>query len=295
MAESELRRTEEAQEAYTSRVSLEFFRHGKKEKAQPGQSDKEVSLTDEGKEEARASAKTEDISQAVAFGSGFLRAEQQAAYRMAGKAKPLTGKETPTELKKIIDGELKFGTKVANDERLGFNIDKNTPYGKAAYEAFGGGKWMEFLIDKSDQIARECGDGESSTYSSMAAGVAKIVDKYGKIAPRFDSLVREKGYNDEMKRFFGSHQGVLESFLAKVIEKTKGREELVQFVKAVNNQGFGFGVGFKIEIVNQEDEAPVIKISYEKQGESPDSSFAFNEEISRSLIKNIIDEGSKEK
>jgi len=285
---------EEEPQEFSSKVSLEFFRHDEKEKTKSDQPDQEVALTEKGRKHARSLSKTEDISQAVAFGSPFRRAKETAAYVMGGEAMSLTGNESLEDLKKIIDTELKVGTKISADPRLGFNIDKETPYGREANAAFGRGEWLKFLVEKSDQMAGECGDNKSSTYSRMATDIAKIVEKYLTIAPRFDSLVREKGYNEELKRFFGSHLGVLESFLAKVIEKTKGEEELDHFVKTLKNQGFGFSEGFKIDIENpQEDKEPVVKISYEKKGENPEDSFEFDEKIDPSILQEIIKEGSE--
>lgn len=159
----------------------------------------------------------------------------------------------------------------------------------------GGGEFLKFLIEESDRMAEECGDDKSSTYSRQAAGIAQIVEKYVGIAPRFDSLVREKGYDDELRRLFGSHGGVLESFVAKVIEKTRGREELGRFVGAVGKQGFGFGEGFRIDIESQEGKGSVARISYERQGETPEGSFAFSEQIDPALLQDIIREGTKEK
>ena len=59
----------ESQEAYSSRIKLEFFRHGAKEKA-PGKPDEAIELSEIGKAGAmqRASGETK-IDQAVAFGS----------------------------------------------------------------------------------------------------------------------------------------------------------------------------------------------------------------------------------
>jgi len=280
---------EESQEEYTSKVSLEFFRHDEKSKAEPGQPDEEVKLTEKGRKHARSLSETKDISQAVAFGSQFRRARETAAQIMAGESRELTGNETLEEAKKIIDAELKYGTKVGTDPRLGFMIDTETQYGKDALAAFKKGEWMTFLTEKSDDLAKETADKNSSTYSRMAAGVAGIVDKYLTVAPRFDSLVEKKGYEKELKRFFGSHQGVLESFLGKLIEKTKGKEDLKKFVSAVKNQGFDYAEGFKMDIEMQNGE-PRLKVFYKKNEENP---FEFNEEIDPSIIKDIIKEGSE--
>ena len=61
-------------------------------------------------------------------------------------------------------------------------------------------------------------NNKSSTYTTQAQAIASIIQKYYGIAPRFNELVQDesKNYEETMKRFFGSHQGVLESFLGQV-------------------------------------------------------------------------------
>ena len=58
---------------------------------------------------------------------------------------------------------------------------------------------------------------------------------------------------------------MLESFLAKLIEKTKGIKERDRFVQALNNQGFDYAEGFDVEIRNKESGEPIIHISYKKK------------------------------
>ena len=278
----------------SSNVSLEFFRHDEKEKAAEGQKDQEVPLTGKGKKHARSLSKPGDIKQAVAFGSPFRRAKETIGQIMAGEELSLTGDESLEEMKAKIDEGREYGTKLGADKRLGFDIDKNSQYGKEAYAAFGNGEWLKYLVERSDQAAEEFGDDKSSTYSRQAAGIAKIVDKYIKIAPRFDSLVQEKGYASELKRFFGSHQGVLESFLAKIIEKTKGKEELGRFV-GLGKQGFGYAEGFKMNIANYKgSKEPSVVISYEKKEDGKNEPvYKFEEKIDPKLIAEIINEGKK--
>ena len=280
---------EVGQEEYSSRIVLKFMRHDEKSKVEPGQPDERVKLTEKGRKHARGLSKFENMPQTVGFGSPFDRAQETAGQVMAGDALSLTGEEPLSDLKNIIDADLKYGTKLGVDSRLGFFIDKSTEYGKAANDAFGKGQWLPFLTEKSDELAQESGDDKSSTYSRMAAGVAEIVNKYLAAAPRFDSLVKDKGYEKDLNRFFVSHQGVLESFLAKIVEKTQGKQELGYLIKALNNQGFAFAEGFEMDIEMQNGE-PKIKVSYKKEGEHP---FKFHETVSEELLKEIIYEGDK--
>lgn len=282
----------ESGEKYSSRVSLEFFRHDEKEKSKPDQPEQEIPLTKEGRRHSKASSKNKDISQSVAFGSRFRRARETATYKMAGNMTDITGDETLEELEKKVNAQLKVGKKVAVDERLSLEVDEESPYGKEANVAYGKVEWLKFLVEDSDRLANKYEDKESSTYSRQASNIAQIIQKYAKVAPRFDSLVQEKGYEKEMKRFFGSHQGILESFLLKMIEKTKGKEEADRLVKLLKNQGFDFSEGFHVDI-DTSGGYSTIKISYERRGDNPENSFIFEEEINPALLQDIIREGLK--
>ena len=90
-----------------------------------------------------------------------------------------------------------------------------------------------------------------------------------------------------MKRFFGSHQGVLESFLAKLIEKTKGIEERNKFVEVLNNQGFDFAEGFEVDIKNKELGEPTIHLLYKKEKEGK-TIFEFDEDLPKEIIDSLV-------
>ncbi len=150
---------------------------------------------------------------------------------------------------------------------------------------------MEFIVEKSDGLAKEFGDEKGDTYSRMAGRIAEIIEKYIKIAPRWNELVQdeEKDYKETLKRYFGTHQGVVETFLAKVIEKTKGVEERNAFVVALDKQGFGFaeGINIKIKTINNEQ---VIEVSYKKEKDGK-VIFEHNEIVPKEVIDQIILEG----
>ena len=157
-----------------------------------------------------------DINQSVAFGSPRKRTQETAVLAMTGSQNEITGEESFDELKTKINANLKVGSKIGSDERLNFHDDFSTPYGKELLDAFMKGELLKFLVDRSDIRAEELKDMEGSTYSRMAKGVAKIILKYVTISSRWHGLVNdsEKNYSEKLDRFFGSHQGLLECFLA---------------------------------------------------------------------------------
>ena len=153
---------------------------------------------------------------------------------MSGSNPEITGKETMEELTdKLNEGLMGAGSKIGTDKRLDFNLDEDSEFGKISREHMkkeekGGSRdYLKFLVEKGDKLAEEHNDKNGPTYSRMASNVAGIVNKYLKIAPRWNKTAESNKdeYPDaSMKRFLSSHTGVLESFLAKVIEETKDKD-----------------------------------------------------------------------
>lgn len=281
----------ESREGISSQIDLRFFRHDQKEKGEE-KSDNDILLTLEGRLHAKEKARDTNIEQSIVFGSPRKRTQQTAGYVMAGGLEDITGEESFEELKEKIDQGLRVGTKIGIDPRLDFILDEESAYGKKAMEAFLGGRYLKFLVEDSDQLAKESGDFESSTYTRHIQAVASIIKKYIDIAPRWDKIVREKSdsYAPELKRFFGTHQGVQEAFLAKVIELTRGTQERDRFVAALKNQGFGFAEGFEANVLMEKNGEMKIHISYKKESENPEESFVFEEDVPPELIEQISEE-----
>lgn len=283
----------ENEKSYTSREVLHMMRHDAKEK-DPSKTDTTIRLTPEGRMHAHELASSEtNINQSVAFGSPRDRAQETAGHIMAGGQEDITGQETLEELKAKLDQEFSEGgaSKIGVDPRLNFILDKGQPYADEVYKYFDAGQYLEYVVNQSDQRAVELGDETNFTYSRSAKAVAEVVLKYLHIAPRWDKLANDpsKGYSDTLERFLGSHQGVFESFLAKVVEKTKGVEERDRFVIAVDKQGFGFSEGLEVEILSHGSEQITLHLTYRKENqENPEKSFEFDEDIPVGLMQEIV-------
>ena len=286
----ENKKNEERVKDYTSKIELVFIRHDEKENDKT-KSNEEVRLTPAGKMRAKEKAEEDNIDQSMAFGSPIKRTQETSGLVMSGKLEEITGKETLEELKEKLDKDLplKSGSKIRVDNRLNIEVDSSSNYVKKAIEAIKSGKYLKFLVEESDQLAKEENDDKSSTYSKQAQAIASIVEKYYDIAPRFNELVqdKDKNYEDTMKRFLGSHQGVLESFLAKVIEKTKGVEERNKFMEVLNNQGFDYAERFEVDIKNKELGEPTIHLSYKKEKEGK-TVFEFDEDLPKEIIDSLV-------
>jgi len=253
-----------------------------------------MELTEIGRNQAIDKSEDKDISQAVAFGSPRKRTQQTAGLIMGGQLDEITGDESIEELKEKLNKELKIGSKIGVDKRLDFNIDFSTDFGKRALEAVKNGGYLKFLVEESDALAESFLDHDTETYNRMAGRVAEIVEKYITVASRWDKLVQDesKNYEDTLKRFLGTHQGIGESFLAKVIEQTKGKAERDAFVSALNNQGFDFAEGFEVEIQTIDEKNQNIRISFKKEKDGK-VIFEYDEIVPREIIDGLISKESK--
>ncbi len=281
--------TEEHESEPSSKIALHFFRHSIRENA-PEKRNQDVLLSPEGRILAKSKSSAEtNLAQSVAFGSPRQRTQETAGFVMAGARSEITGDESLDELREKLDAELGHGSKIGVDARLDFNSDESTPYRKAFYTAFRGGRYMPFIVEESDAMAESMNDEGGDTYSRMASRIAKIVKKYVAMAPRWENLAtdEQKQYTDTLERFLSTHQGVAESFLAKVIEKTKGVEERDRLVKALEEKnGFDFAEGFDLEIRNRGIEKPTIHVTFKKEKDGA-VVFQFDEDIPTELLDEI--------
>jgi len=283
MTTEQLRHFEEREREPKSKIALHFFRHSIREKTG------EQLLTPEGRKLAKERAsKDTDIKQSVAFGSPRPRTQETAGFRMAGAEDAITGTETLGEPKEKLDKDLALVSKIGIDERLDFSDDYATPYGKEFYRAFGEGVFLKFLVERSDRLADELGDERGETCSRMASRIAEIVKKYVTIAPRWNELAQDesKQYGDTLERFLASHQGVTESFLAKVIELTKGATERDVFVAALNSQGFD------VEIKSQGVAPEAVQIAFRKEKDGK-IVFEYDETVPMEVIDAILQGATK--
>lgn len=279
------------EEGYSSKIEVHFFRHGESEPAIGGK-DTERELTQKGREQAIKNAHEDTkLEQALSFGSPRRRAQQTAGFVMGGENEIITGNESLDELKSKLESDLKIGKKIAIEEKLDYSEDVSTEYYKRVSEHIRSGDILKFLVKESDKVAKELGDDKTLTYSRSARQIAEIIKKYLTISPRWNELVTDKtkSYSDTLERFMGTHQTVPESFLAKIIEKTKGVGERDKFIETLDNKGFDYTEGFDLEILSTAS-GPVIHIHYKKVKDEEEP-YIFDQEISTEMIDAIINEG----
>ncbi len=318
---------EATKEQIATEVRLQIFRHGEKAPKEEGKGDADIVLSKDGRDMARAKWKKDATENALAFGSPRIRAQETAAYALSGSMQDslevvkndlLFERDFMRERNFIVDEDdfSSFNndrvtlpqTRVAVDERLDFNEEDKSEYGKKFYGEFAAGKYLPFLFNESDAYAKEVGDTEGSTFSRFAGNVAEIIEKYytasdawNKIKNRPDDGKSEEYIGTTLNRLLGTHAGVGECFLGKLIERMKGPEEKEKFLhlfdvkkidKVVNN-GFDYVEGFDVRI-KQEGADKKIFISYKK--DLPDNTqYVFEEEIPKKVIDELVEEGNLSK
>ena len=284
----------ESKEKVISTVELNFFRHSIKEKQDiyDQGDDNLVPLSKDGKKLAQEQGEA-DIEQSVAFGSPRIRSQETALYKMAGGMENVTGEENLDELIEKVDAEVTLGSKLAIDKRLDFNLSKEleNEYSKKIYEEYSEGNYFNFLINESDSFAKEVGDTESLTFERGVEQIGLIIKKYLQVSDRWNEILEkdseDKYKSDTMKRFMGSHQGVTECFLARVIQERLGQEKLNEFIHILDNKGFDFTEGYKVDIKKLSNGEKKIHISYDKELEDG-KKYEVNESFSDEEIEEFL-------
>jgi broad specificity phosphatase PhoE len=280
----------ESQEKLKAKIELHFFRHGEKE-SDKTKSDQEVRLTEDGRKYAASLSDTDtNLAQSVAFGSSRKRTQETAGLVMSGANDEITGTETLEELKAKLNAGLGYGSKITSDKDLDFYLPESGQYYDDFVQAFKEGRILKWLVEESDAKMEEYSVEEgNSSYKNQARQIARIVEKYLKVLPRWKELVNDetKGYEPALERFLGTHQSVSESFLAKVIELTHGVEERDRFVQSLGNAGFDYAEGYEIDIEESDSGEPTLRIRFKKESEDPEKTFNFDQTLSADILKQI--------
>ena len=271
----------EKEKKIETKIILEFMRHAEKENDKT-KIDKEIRLNEKGRKMAQEKGETlepqKDVS--LAWGSLKKRTQETALRAMLPEINENASLE---EIQEIIAQEQKIGKKLIEDERLDFDL--SGPEGKEMLAAFKEGKYLPYLINESDKRAIELGDKTSSSYSRYAGNIAEIVNRYAKICDNFNRIDSKSDkyeeFGNQLERYLASHQGVVEGFVAKVLEETQGAEKRDEFIASLDG-GFKETQGIHVEVINNGDEQK-ISISY-KIGDNEEI-LEINSELLEKIIK----------
>jgi len=246
-----------------STIRLEFFRHDEKTKestAGPRPDDNTVRLTAIGRAHALEAGKNKNHHPevAVAFGSPRERSTETALLQMLANDKGISDRMNLEEIENYINKQSAVGKKEARTKLLDFYTEQGSEYHKLYYDHYLVKKdALNFIWKESDDLVKDNKDLNSLSYSRQAGNIAEIIQKYIHIFPQWQKIIKEspekyQKFDNEMQRFFGSHQDVLEPFLMKIIEKTQGAKSVEEFIKDLpDKNGFGYSEGFSADIVEK--------------------------------------------
>lgn len=258
-------------------IRLEFFRHSKQGPQTEGMQEYQRRLTDEGRLAATEAGKDRNPNpeMGLVYGSPRDRSQETAYRQLLTNQEEITPGESMEDIETLIKNELPVGKKKIVDERLNFNWEGSQKFHEISYEHFLKAKdTLRFLVEESDALVVAADDKISTSYSRCAANTAEIIQKYLKILPNWERIVQadnqktekdKKDYdknNNELQRFLGSHGGTVENFLLKLIDKTEGREAVLEFIKNLPDQNnFQFNDGYSVRLYSG-DNQPKIEIKY---------------------------------
>lgn len=270
-----------------SRVVLEFMRHSKKEDGK-GKKNDDIRLSDDGRKLAQQRGKELDVHPEVSLGWGSPRDRtQETVSHIMLANEDIDSGVSLEEIEKIIAKELKVGKKIKIDD--GLNFDFSGPEGEEMLEAYKKGEYIKYLVEKSDQRAIDLKDKDSSTQHRYVSGIANIIERYLKVGNNFNRIVSKKDkyekLGNQLERYVVTHQGVIEGFMAKVLEKQKGLKARDEFVSLIGN-GFDETRGMNIQIINKGTEQKVI-LTYELDSKKEEI------ELDEDLIKEMIKESNE--
>lgn len=276
-----------------TKIVMEFMRHGKREKgATPSEDenpDLRLTLTGRVQADARGRELNPQAEVSLGWGSDKTRTKE-TFFHVMGKKLGIEVEDTFEDIKEKIKKLQPVGKKMIQDERLGFSV--GGPIGEDAAKAYYEKRYMPWLIQESDALALEKKDEISSCYTRTAGKLAEILLRYIEVGNNFQRLIAEDAnrkyeqYGNRLERYLGTHQGVSESLVAKVLELTWGEETKNAFVKSVG-AGFDEIEGVRFEIVNRGKEQKILMTYSVKEGSVPVHKTV---EFGREVVENIIEE-----
>lgn len=258
-----------------SQIILHFMRHSIKEKGY--EDDYKAPLSEEGVNLSLAESQRYKSS---------VPAERQRAY---GSPR-LRSRETAQIV--MNQSEKDFDQIIRSDERLNYktNLKTGTELAEEINRSFLDKDYLKTLVEKSDELAEKTNDSENTTYGYSAKNIASFVNRHVNLADRWDKRAREhhdKEYDPRVERFIGTHQGIVEAFVAKVLEIQSGIEKRDEFVKMLGNNGFEFieGVDITIETTRAGTEIRLVSNGYTPE-------FQLNEVIEQETLNTILENQS---
>lgn len=277
-AVSEISSAEQEKEAPMV-IKLHAMRHEKREntgEALPHEieqgidPDNRTPLKAEGIRDAIAAGRDDvDWDRTRIMGSPRVRSIMTAALLAAGGREEFKNVDVENlsleEVEKMIQEMGGNEAAFRIDDRLNFIDDKKAPLGIFLDDAYHAKTYLKTILEDSDRMAVELMSEGDSSYSGKAGLTAELFYGYFQAAKRLRGISEgvqrsqaEKHGADlkqsqaDFERFMGSHQGILETFLFKAVEKVEGVEARDALLADIGNAGFDTAEGFDITITEQD-------------------------------------------
>ena len=268
MVPSEKNRIDTSPErAQDATIRLEFFRHDEFDKEDPTKKNREKILTQNGRRHAIEVGKTRNPHPEVGlvYNSPRVRTTDTALRQMLANEPEISENDTVEDIINKVRQKMPMGKKNIESESLNYNYGGSKAYMEAIMSHVSQSQdVLTFMLKESDAFCLKEYDSISNCYTRTAGKVAELVQKYIRVLPRWNQLTKEKPeqyakFNNELQRFFGSHQMVPPCFLMKAIEKTEGPEAVWHLIesKELDKNGLRFSEGFSVVIAPKGDSATV--------------------------------------
>jgi hypothetical protein len=255
------------EQPHPATIRIEIFRHDEKAEntnaveQTPGEDiDKPVRLSKAGRLHATEVGKKKSLHPEVGivYGSSRDRTTETALRQLLSNEETI-GDASLEQIKELIGGHVKVGKKDKTTELLDFNFDGSVKFKDSTREHFLNKKdLLVWYLEESDNLIRTEKDNISTSYSRLAGNVAELVLRYVDMYPNWQRVASEhpekySKFNNELQRLFGTHQGVSEAFLMKILEKTKGRDDVYKFIDSLKSKnGFSYSEGSSIIIAGSD-------------------------------------------
>jgi hypothetical protein len=299
-------------------IKLHAMRHEKRENTGEGlpheieqgiDPDNRTPLKSEGIRDAIAAGRDNvDWDRARIMRSPRVRSVMTAALLAAGGSKEFSNVDVENlsleEVEKMIQEMGGNEAAFRIDDRLNFIDDKQAPLGIFLDNAYHAKTYLKTILEDSDRMAVELASEGDSAYSGKAGLTAELfygyfqaAKKLRKISEGVQKAQAEKHGADlkqsqaDFERFMGSHQGILETFLFKAVEKAEGVEARDLLLEDIGNAGFDTAEGFDITITEQNGvvTGELLYTNKRPDAKRKEVKIALTEELFQSIMKDRED------
>lgn len=233
------------------RMLLHIRRHAEKDGPDDvtPEADRAMPLTVAGRGRSLELGKIAETDSAIAVGGSLRRLRETALFASAGSDSRVDQETQLEQLRQLLDKKsVAYEKREWKIEGLEMAVAKDDPFfTNTLNPALKRRDYFKTIVAEHDKDHDAENPSKNSMYMRQAYGFAKILDFCVKASPKLRESYLHHGDPLTREAFIVAQSGVTESFLAEVIDRTRGRRERDAFVAAVHN-GFSYGQGFDLEV-----------------------------------------------